>query len=572
VFQKCDLDNKGKLNYSEWKLAAVTLCRYTKVEIFDNKVVDSVFPHHRIIWKRLKKYAKEGQDKESEVELLHDIWRRAFPKSDPPEIPSEDWKRLGFQGANPEVDFKDTGQIGLQCFLQLSKHRAFMTFLRVLTDSHHVPLAEAAFNVVMLIFELLGWGSNSPGIPCGQLPITFQSLCKILFMYSSKIDIDEGFQDSLVWFYKLYLLFMGLMAGVLQEMKTGYVEFPIVVEKTTERAEQLLLLIKDRCNLDRYLVECFGLEIDALSSDKIFQIWLRDFVCESIVYTGDSKLNVILKKLAIVKKLTVQEHKAYYTTGKPVPDINITLQDFGKKVVYYLPYPPQAAMMIPSRQPIARNPEIKKSSLKNIKVAPSSTGSKTKSNKSVPKPPSKKTDKKTLPTLSKTKSTGKQRASYVSPKIIQNIIQQEIDMASSETTSENNDFLSYHNSLSKSPKSYTLTNYKPTEPQHEDNIFQSPKSFTLTNFKPLQQPPSYFESSSQNMHLGGESNILPIRKHSEFPPSVIEFYSYYKNEFPVDPTISFEQDDYQSDLDENYSNSSDEEEDDDYTGYCSNET
>jgi len=219
---------------------------------------------------------------------------------------------------------------------------------------------------------------------------------------------------------------MGTLAGVWQDMKAGYVDFPSVIEKTLTLTENLLLQMNDRCNLDRHLVECFGLDIDEISSDKIFQIWLPNAVCESIVYTGDSKLNVVLKKLAIIKKLSILENKAYYTSGKPIHNINITLEDLGKKVIYYLPSPPQTIA----------NPTIPVYPLKRKFDPPEkyqvsrNRSQPTMIPKTTPKSKSKK-EKKSYHLLIKTKISPKQLTA-LSAKSLKSMIQQEFERASSE--------------------------------------------------------------------------------------------------------------------------------------------
>jgi len=125
----------------------------------------------------------------------------------------------------------------------------------------------------------------------------------------------------------------------------------------------------------------------------------------------------------------MQENKAYYISGKPILNIQITLQELGKKVVYFLPIPPQTTTYLyPKKQaeitPIEDKAKVLRNKSQPTLIPKTTKATKTKSKK----------DKKSYHLLIKTKISPKQRNS-ISSKTLKNLIQQEFERASSETES-----------------------------------------------------------------------------------------------------------------------------------------
>jgi len=275
-------------------------------------------------------------------------------------------------------------------------------------------------SVVLQLFELLGWGSKSQGIPAGQQPQTFQNLCKILFNYYSKIDFDDALQETINSFYKLYFLFFGIITRVCQTVKYGSMELSSLLEQSASRFEDVLSKFTDRCNLDRYLVENFDIDIELLSVDKSFQIWLPDNVCESTVLTSERLLSIILRKLSMVRKFSLSDYKPYYTNGKLITNVNITVNEFGKKAIYLLPFPPQ--------------PSIAGQAV-NLKVDETKKPKKSRSNSTKTMKPiiMNFTKRPSKPSMTTTKQPLKLVNTVSPPSGILNLVKQELEMASSET-------------------------------------------------------------------------------------------------------------------------------------------
>jgi len=178
----------------------------------------------------------------------------------------------------------------------------------------------------------------------------------------------------------------------------------------------MLKTVKYRYNLDRNIVEWFGIDIDELSSNKIFQIWLPDGICKTMTYIGDNQLGAILKKLASVRELDDKEYKPYYTSGRLVSDTQITLQEFEKKVVYFLPNPPVIQSF-----PLAKKSRPKKSpKSKTVQSTP------VKAHKQLSMNPFKTPPKKPL----------QRSPTTPTEKVILDVVQQEFDLASSESDHE----------------------------------------------------------------------------------------------------------------------------------------
>jgi len=197
---------------------------------------------------------------------------------------------------------------------------------------------------VELILDLLGLTSKSSGIPKGQYPTTFMILCRLLFHPIYQIDdLQEGVQYSLKGFYKVYFFTLGLMSKLIGDCKKGsLIDITSILDLTSQYFENIFLGFKEISFLDRYLVEVTGVDINDLCDKNILQIWLPDN-CEKFKFSGDTKLYTIINKFAISKRIDLKEYHLYYTNGKLIPEdqLNLSLSDFGKYIVYFMPQTPQ---------------------------------------------------------------------------------------------------------------------------------------------------------------------------------------------------------------------------------------
>lgn len=186
---------------------------------------------------------------------VRQLWTRAYPSEPVPDIPAEQWKRLGFQGTNPATDFRGSGLCGIDCLLAIVEHSEFFHALMKSADAHEIPFATAGINIVSMIFELMGWGFKSPGIPTGNSPTTYRTLCKLLFEKDDDTPVDKQVPVAKSVFYKIYFLIFALMEKTWTFMKASYMDFPTVKDNTMEKIEEVLKKIENRFVLDSYLRE-----------------------------------------------------------------------------------------------------------------------------------------------------------------------------------------------------------------------------------------------------------------------------------------------------------------------------
>ena len=120
--------------------------------------------------------------------LLSLYWKTCCPSEELTNRKTEQWKKLGFQGIDPASDFRGAGVFGLRCLLYFAKNYS-ETFQFMLDEvvNHNAntesyPFSIAGLNIVMMIFEFLGWGFK-------KLPLstkTKKNLVSLLF------DHDES--------------------------------------------------------------------------------------------------------------------------------------------------------------------------------------------------------------------------------------------------------------------------------------------------------------------------------------------------------------------------------------------
>ena len=68
----------------------------------------------------------------------------------------------------------------MDCLVALADHVPFLMFVSKACEEHNFPFSVVGLNVVMTIFEFLGWGFKSPGVSCGSVQTyrTFIQVCR----------------------------------------------------------------------------------------------------------------------------------------------------------------------------------------------------------------------------------------------------------------------------------------------------------------------------------------------------------------------------------------------------------
>ena len=108
-------------------------------------------------------------DHHSHHRWLQDIWDQAFPLEEF-QLPSEQWKVLGFQGRDPRTDLRGAGAFGLRhlrCYFQSFPAADFAEMFHSYDPLSSLPIAIASINctaMLLMHFQL------APKLTCAFLP------------------------------------------------------------------------------------------------------------------------------------------------------------------------------------------------------------------------------------------------------------------------------------------------------------------------------------------------------------------------------------------------------------------
>lgn len=129
------------------------------------KIPENLSPeiqHKMESWKKLVMLPFDSQNAQHE-RALESFWKICRPNEQLESRVSQQWKSIGFQGVDPATDFRGAGILGLRCLVYFGiKHSD--TFHQILSGKHKsatqesFPFAIAGLNIVMMLFEILGWG------------------------------------------------------------------------------------------------------------------------------------------------------------------------------------------------------------------------------------------------------------------------------------------------------------------------------------------------------------------------------------------------------------------------------
>ncbi|KAK3579958.1 hypothetical protein CHS0354_033476 [Potamilus streckersoni] len=109
---------------------------------------------------QLRKTKYTSDNPEHEQTLMH-LWKLLMPDDELQTRASEQWKHIGFQGNNPETDFRGMGLLGLHQLIHFaSKYNSEAR--KILQKSHHPKLgysfAIVGINLTDLVYDLLKKG------------------------------------------------------------------------------------------------------------------------------------------------------------------------------------------------------------------------------------------------------------------------------------------------------------------------------------------------------------------------------------------------------------------------------
>ncbi|XP_022943361.1 ELMO domain-containing protein A-like isoform X1 [Cucurbita moschata] len=161
-------------------------------------------------------------------EALRALWDVAFPDVELKGLISEQWKEMGWQGANPSTDFRGCGFISLENLLFFS--RTFpASFRRLLWKeggnraTWEYPFAVAGINISYMLIQMLDLKSAKPKCIPG---LNFMRLLG---------ENEEAFDI-------LFCVTFELMDAQWLAMHASYMEFNEVLQVTREQLERELSL------------------------------------------------------------------------------------------------------------------------------------------------------------------------------------------------------------------------------------------------------------------------------------------------------------------------------------------
>ncbi|XP_015089653.2 uncharacterized protein LOC107032561 isoform X4 [Solanum pennellii] len=161
-------------------------------------------------------------------EALRDLWNAAFPNVKLKSLISEQWKDMGWQGANPSTDFRGCGFISLENLLYFAT-RYPACFHRLLFKQSGLratweyPFAVAGINVTFMLIQMLDLFSEKPKCLPG---LNFVKLIG---------EDDEAFDV-------LYCIAFAMMDAQWLAMRASYMEFNNVLQATRMQLERELSL------------------------------------------------------------------------------------------------------------------------------------------------------------------------------------------------------------------------------------------------------------------------------------------------------------------------------------------
>ncbi|KAL7216048.1 hypothetical protein ACSBR1_028069 [Camellia fascicularis] len=173
-------------------------------------------------------YVPFDETRADHQKALRELWCAAFPDVSLRGLISEQWKDMGWQGANPSTDFRGCGFISLENLL---------FFARSYPDSFHrllfkkggkratweYPFAVAGINVSFMLIQMLELDSEKPRCLPGM------NFVKLLGEDEEAFDV-------------LYCIAFEMMDAQWLAMRASYMEFNEVLRVTRTQLERELSL------------------------------------------------------------------------------------------------------------------------------------------------------------------------------------------------------------------------------------------------------------------------------------------------------------------------------------------
>ncbi|EPS71792.1 hypothetical protein M569_02968 [Genlisea aurea] len=162
-------------------------------------------------------------------EALRSLWKSAFPKVRLKALISDQWKDMGWQGANPSTDFRGCGFISLENLLFFAKIYPG-TFRRLLLkkggrrSKWEYPFAVAGINISFMLIQMLDLQSG------------YKPKCIPGANFVKVLGGDEEAFDM------LFCVAFAMMDAQWLAMKASYMDFNEILNATRGQLERELTL------------------------------------------------------------------------------------------------------------------------------------------------------------------------------------------------------------------------------------------------------------------------------------------------------------------------------------------
>lgn len=169
-------------------------------------------------------------------DALKQLWRLAYPNRELPELKSELWKEMGWQGSDPSTDFRGGGFISLENLIYFAQKypEAFQNLLLKNEGNRaewEYPFAVAGINISFMLVQMLNIQSGTPTSLSGVRFLRFLS------------DDEWAFDE-------LFCVAFRVMDAHWLAKRASYMEFNEVLKSTKMQLERELALDDVTCVKD----------------------------------------------------------------------------------------------------------------------------------------------------------------------------------------------------------------------------------------------------------------------------------------------------------------------------------
>jgi len=159
--------------------------------------------------------------------LLRRLWQVIMPNVKLTVLISPQWKLIGFQGNNPETDFRGMGLLGLLNLIYFAENYTYKV-QSIIRSNRDYPWAVTGINITHMLLKMLHLTDELVNQPAPDH--SWHTPLLNLFYYADNDDtFDELYSQSFLLFDRLWAHHNG-----------KYMDFPMIIQQLQRHLEQLL--------------------------------------------------------------------------------------------------------------------------------------------------------------------------------------------------------------------------------------------------------------------------------------------------------------------------------------------